>query len=1745
MTLLRKASRTTRKTLRNRRRKLLSFEALEVRRVLATITFQDANGGSWQDPAKWDLNRVPAAGDDVVIPAFVGNPVITFSSGTTSIRSLTSSETVRVIGGSLTATQIAQVEQTFQLNGGTVSGTLVSGSMVVQSTGNSLGALTISIGASLTMQPNSQATLLFNNSLTIDGTATFGTSSLLTMETRNFTSAPTQVIVNGTLTLNAATMNRPPQTSPANLLIRSGGRMTATDSTFGITEVSWEAGAVLTTTDLQGNRFDSELFVPSNLLQNFAQVTGGSNNRRFSLIKLRGGVFNSGNLVLAAIGTETTQNLRYQISDDLQINAGSSLIVRPDVRVSLAFSRTLTVNGNALLENAATFTIETANFTSAVTQVTVFGTLTTNNAIINKSAGTSPAFVQVRSGGRIVATDTTFALNEVAWDPGAIINATDLQGNRFDTQLFVPAQLVGRLSASTGGSNNRRFGLVKVGGGVFSAGDLILDAIGTETTQNLSFQVFDNLQIGNGATLIVRANVPASLAFSKTLTISGTATLEANSIFTLETANFTSAVTQVVVNGTWNATSATVTRLTGTSPANMLVRSGGRMISGNSTFSITELGWESGATINATDLQNNRFDTPIVVPANLIGRLSAAHGGSDNRRFNVVRVRGGSLLTGTLPLSAIGTETTQNLTYQFAEDLLIGSGVNLAIASNVTAAIAFSRTLTIAGTANLAVGSRLSFETANFTSATTQIVVSGALNTNGASIPKGAGTSPARLVVNGGGTLDAVNTSFPGVVQEHALNSNIRFSSSTGGSSDFGLGGLTSTLTEIDNLEITQNSSLTVSQSVRVRSSTLFNVSDSSIYSTTGSLLVEPSTPLSFVPSGNFRFVGAGTTAAPQLLEAVSADLGLTAPGFSAANYLFGTIEVGAGTFVRLIDQADNSPGANEAIYTNSLIVRAGSTLDLAGLRMYTRAVFIEAGGSVINGDVQPVFADGGPLTLGQPTPGRIAATGQVDEWTFFARAGGSVAITLNPGNATQPAAISPLLNFGRVTLVDPAGNTITFSDSQATGAVASISSTVLPSEGIYRLLVSPPTSNPLAMGNYVITAFDTTPNPRSTAIVIQSSRTSEMRYGESVQFTATVKPLAATVPDATGTVQFKIDGVNFGTPVTLNAQSASITVPLLNAGNRLITVDYTDNTNTYDARTSAPFTQVVNKVLLRFDAENKSKLAGEPIPQLTYIVNGFVNNETAAVLSGQPSLSVPAQAVNQAGIYAISIAAGTLVAENYSFQLFGAQLQVSPAAAAVITPVSGTPQSTKAGRVYAAPLRVRVEDAFGNRVPNALVTFASPLTGASGTFSNNDRTLVVATNLLGEASASGFLSNETAGAFNVTATTGTLSTNFQLTNNEQGPPLELFFSSDSMLEMGGSITATLRRNTPLGLPLTATLTSSNSQLVQLPLSVTFAADSELVQFTASSIDNLTAAGNALVQITATTLASNASRSVLVIDNEEPQLNLLFSPLSIPEDGGISTATISRNTPTTGELTVTLTSPHTGQFTFPATVTIPAGSASATFQVVGIDDGLVTGTRVVSLNASAPNLLPSTRTLELFDDDVPTITLSIAPNTVNENGQPVMATLSRNTSTTGAILVTLTSNNPSRIQLPPNLTIPAGDAVINFPITLVNDNLALGTAAMSVTAASSGFPNATALFTIVDDEVPALTLTGGGVSVMEGGAPRQLQVSRNTATASPLTVTLSVDKPGHLSFPVQVVIPANESSVAFEVAGHRRHDDRW
>jgi RHS repeat-associated protein len=303
---------------------------------------------------------------------------------------------------------------------------------------------------------------------------------------------------------------------------------------------------------------------------------------------------------------------------------------------------------------------------------------------------------------------------------------------------------------------------------------------------------------------------------------------------------------------------------------------------------------------------------------------------------------------------------------------------------------------------------------------------------------------------------------------------------------------------------------------------------------------------------------GTGTKAAPQSLEVMSQDEGATGTAF-ADNFVYDQLSIENDTYVQLVDRSQNvlTSGA-EALYVNELVVQGGSTLDLNGLHVYVRDAEID--GTVVGGTVTKL-PDGGPIVLNTPTPGHIAAVGQVDDWTFFGRAGQTISVFGNPGNGS-PAPLSPNLGYAQVSVLNAAGTVLASGASANNGDVISLLGMTLPADGTYHVEVKAPTAEMSSTGHYWLTVYNAPVNAH--ALVLGQQVVGQLATAYSIDqwtFSATANTsVQFQWVNASGPIQFSLTGpggwagfsdlTTSSGPVTLPV-SGTYTLEVTSAGNQ------------------------------------------------------------------------------------------------------------------------------------------------------------------------------------------------------------------------------------------------------------------------------------------------------------------------------------------------------------------------------------------------------------------------------------------------------------------------------------------------------------------------------------------------------------------------------------------------------------------
>ena len=104
----------------------------------------------------------------------------------------------------------------------------------------------------------------------------------------------------------------------------------------------------------------------------------------------------------------------------------------------------------------------------------------------------------------------------------------------------------------------------------------------------------------------------------------------------------------------------------------------------------------------------------------------------------------------------------------------------------------------------------------------------------------------------------------------------------------------------------------------------------------------------------------------------------------------------------------------------------------------------------------------------------------------------------------------------------------------------------------------------------------------------------------------------------------------------------------------------------------SARASQTVNQAPLTVTAANATRVYGQANPAFTATLTGFVNGDSASVVTGAPSLGTSATITSSVGSYPITVAQGTLSAANYTFVFVPGTLTISQDA----TTTTGNPPS-------------------------------------------------------------------------------------------------------------------------------------------------------------------------------------------------------------------------------------------------------------------------------------------------------------------------------------------------------------------------------------------------------------------------------------------------------------------------------------
>ena len=232
------------------------------------------------------------------------------------------------------------------------------------------------------------------------------------------------------------------------------------------------------------------------------------------------------------------------------------------------------------------------------------------------------------------------------------------------------------------------------------------------------------------------------------------------------------------------------------------------------------------------------------------------------------------------------------------------------------------------------------------------------------------------------------------------------------------------------------------------------------------------------------------------------------------------------------------------------------------------------------------------------------------------------------------------------------------------------------------------------------------------------------------------------------------------------------------------------------------------------------------------------------------------------------------------------------------------------------------------------------------------------------------------------------------------------------------------------------------------------------------------------------------------------------------------------------------------RFRLPKSYTFEPGATEAVIDIPIIDDNIAANDETLQLSVSADHHLTGTALFVLKDNDVPAISMTLLPTTVSEAAgyNAIHATIKRTEAKNSKITLKLSDDSNGELYYTTPITMPEGTEEVTFPIGVKDNQKVDGTRKVKFSAAiyitdcgcSAIGDKQTVVsdtITILDNDGPTLSVTSNKTTILEGDATgATLTISRNDATTSPLTVTLSA-KGDDLQFAKTVTIPAGKESV--------------
>lgn len=359
----------------------------------------------------------------------------------------------------------------------------------------------------------------------------------------------------------------------------------------------------------------------------------------------------------------------------------------------------------------------------------------------------------------------------------------------------------------------------------------------------------------------------------------------------------------------------------------------------------------------------------------------------------------------------------------------------------------------------------------------------------------------------------------------------------------------------------------------------------------------------------------------------------------------------------------------------------------------------------------------------------------------------------------------------------------------------------------------------------------------------------------------------------------------------------------------------------------------------------------------------------------------------------------------------------------------------------------------------------------------------------------------------------------------------------------GETITVTLETDFAKTKDIKFTITADQSSRWTVPTEVTLPAGSKTTSFTVIVKNNKVPEQTVTGKLTLRAEGFQAGITEVILKSSNvPAFEMEISPQTISKGDGVyaTYATLKRINKSEISTSVRLKSSIANALILPDVIDFPANVNSKKFNIGAVNNGIVDGTKVVSVTADV--YLPScnctipaadgssaSKDITILDSNGPALIVKANPGTVKAGVQKAAKiTISRNTiDTSKAILARLSSDSPTIVSIPTEVSIPVGQQSVEVEINTIIDPLKTGDQTVRIQAEADTFSSGFAWILVTDQNKPD-AVVDSVKTVAEANGEDTIEVTASItnqgfavlAKGSKIEYFLSKDKSTHNAIPV-------------------------